>query len=94
MFRPCSSILALLAFLMLTGGISGYLHVLADHHDHHTDTAHCQICYLLAVASVAVAATLLLPTFHDRVGSRIPIIEQRRPNIERFLDAAPRGPPI
>lgn len=94
MFRPCLSILVLLVFLMLTGGISEHIHVLLDHHDDHADTTHCQICYLLAVASVAVAVTLALPMFHDRAGSPIPIIEQRRPCVARPRDTAPRGPPI
>lgn len=95
MYRSGLSILALLPFLMLTIGISENLHILANHKDHHADTEHCQLCYLMAVSSVAVPVTLPpLPAFQDCVVSHIPIFEQHNLGVERPGDTSPRGPPI
>ncbi len=92
MHRRASTILILLAFLVVGTGAADLLHT---EHDHGTAGSHdCQICYFLKLATGAVIALVIIA--YCLPGPRLgrPAIQESSPLLRRHLSpAAPRAPP-
>lgn len=95
MAKRTLAILTLASLLFLNFGVIDALHLGHDHdHDHGADTSHCQICYLVKVATVGIAVSVALFVLFNSKPEAEPMLTPVRPvRVGRGSSKSPRAPP-
>ncbi|MCB9851516.1 MAG: hypothetical protein H6819_00350 [Phycisphaerales bacterium] len=96
MAKRSLAILTLASLLFLNFGVVDALHLGHDHnHDHGADTSHCQVCYLVKVATVGVAVSVALFVVFSGEPETEPMLMPTRPlRVGRGAPKCPRAPPV